>query len=71
MSPHAKMKTHRVNVIDGLLPSGIWERSDMEPDLVTAPEHMAVLHELMQREPLFHKPEFGTTLKDSKLRRTP
>ena len=58
------MKTQRVTVIDGPLPPGIWQRSDMEPNLVTAPEHMAVLHELMQREPLFHRPEFGTTRKD-------
>jgi hypothetical protein len=36
----------------------------MEPQLVTAPEHMAVMRELMQREPLFHRPEFGTTRKD-------
>jgi hypothetical protein len=36
----------------------------MEPHLVTAPEHMAVLHELMRREPLFHRAEFGTTRKD-------
>jgi hypothetical protein len=58
------MKTERVTVIDGPLPSGTWERSDMEPSLVTAPEHMAVLRELMKREPLFHKPEFGTTRRD-------
>ena len=36
----------------------------MEPHLVTAPEHMPVLNELMRREPLFHRPEFGTTRKD-------
>jgi hypothetical protein len=36
----------------------------MEPHLVTAPEHRAVLHELMQREPLFHRPEFGASRKD-------
>lgn len=58
------METHRVNVIDGPLPSGIWQCADMEPHLVTAPEHTAVLHELMQREPLFHRPEFGTTRND-------
>lgn len=33
----------------------------MEPLLVTSPEHMVVRDELMQREPLFHRPEFGTT----------
>jgi hypothetical protein len=58
------MKTQRVTVIDGPLPPGIWQRSDMEPNLVTAPEHMAALRELMRREPLFHRPEFGTTRKD-------
>ena len=36
----------------------------MEPQLATAPEHMAVMRELMQREPLFHRPDFGTTRKD-------
>jgi hypothetical protein len=36
----------------------------MEPRLSTAPEHMAVRDELMQREPLFHRAEFGITRKD-------
>jgi hypothetical protein len=36
----------------------------MEPDLVTAPEHLAVLAELVRREPIFHRPEFGTTRGD-------
>lgn len=36
----------------------------MEPRLVTAPEHLAVRDELMQREPLFHRAAFGTTRKD-------
>ncbi len=36
----------------------------MEPQFVTAPEHIAVLEELMRREPLFHRAEFGTTRKD-------
>jgi hypothetical protein len=58
------MKTQRVKVIDGPLPPGIWERSDTEPQIVTAPEHMAVRDELMQREPLFHRSEFGTTRAD-------
>ena len=58
------MKTERVTVIDGPLPSGTWERTDMEPSLTTAPEHMAVMRELTQREPLFHKPTFGTTRQD-------
>lgn len=58
------MKTQPVTVIDGPLPPGVWERLDMEPQLVTAPEDMAVREELMQREPLFHRRAFGTTRKD-------
>jgi hypothetical protein len=30
----------------------------------TAPELLAVLEDLKQREPLFHRPEFGTTRRD-------
>lgn len=60
----SQMKTQQVKVIDGPLPQGVWERSNMEPHLETAPEHMTVMRELMQREPLFHRPEFGTTRKD-------
>lgn len=58
------MKTQRVTVIDGPLPTGIWERTDMEPQLATSPEQLAVRDELMRYEPLFHRPEFGTTRKD-------
>jgi hypothetical protein len=36
----------------------------MEPELRTAPELLAVLEELKQREPIFHKPEFGGTRHD-------
>lgn len=36
----------------------------MEPQLATAPEHVAVRDELMRREPLFHRAEFGTTRED-------
>ncbi len=36
----------------------------MEPNLVTDPKHLDVLRELMQREPIFHRPEFGTTRRD-------
>jgi hypothetical protein len=32
----------------------------MEPVLVTDPSHADVLAELMAREPIFHRPEFGT-----------
>src|SRR5688500_2088993 len=34
------------------------------PHLVTAPEHEAVLRELMEREPLFHGQVFGATRND-------
>lgn len=54
----------RVVVVDGPLPEGIWERPDMEPQLNTAPELQDVMRELMQREPLFHRPEFGKTRGD-------
>jgi hypothetical protein len=58
------MNTERVTVIDGPLPDGIWERADMEPNLVTAPEHLAVRDELMRREPLFHRAGFGKSRRD-------
>jgi hypothetical protein len=32
----------------------------MEPVLVTDPSHADVLAELIAREPIFHRPEFGT-----------
>lgn len=35
-----------------------------EPDLFTAPELLGVLEELRQREPIFHRPEFGTSRAD-------
>ena len=35
-----------------------------EPVLITAAEHTAALEELQQREPVFHRPEFGTTRAD-------
>ncbi len=37
---------------------------DCPPEFITAPEHLGVLNELMQREPIFHHPEFGTTRQD-------
>jgi hypothetical protein len=58
------MQTHRVKVIDGPLPPEIWQAANREPQLVTAPEHLAVREELMKREPLFHRPEFGTKRSD-------
>ena len=36
----------------------------MEPTLVTAEKDVAVRDELMRREPLFHRAEFGTTRQD-------
>lgn len=34
------------------------------PPLVTKAEHLDVLNELIQQEPIFHHPEFGTTRQD-------
>jgi hypothetical protein len=36
----------------------------MEPTLTTAPHLVAVLEELKQREPIFHRPELGTSRRD-------
>jgi hypothetical protein len=36
----------------------------MEPELSTAPELQGVLDELRQREPIFHRPEWGHTRAD-------
>jgi hypothetical protein len=36
----------------------------MEPTLTTAPELEGILAELSRREPIFHRPEFGTTRAD-------
>jgi hypothetical protein len=33
----------------------------MEPDRVTNPEILDIQEELIQREPIFHRPEYGTT----------
>jgi hypothetical protein len=37
---------------------------EMEPDLTTGPTLLGVLEELKAREPIFHRPEFGTTRDD-------
>lgn len=37
---------------------------DIEPSLVTDPAPMSVLAELKEREPIFHRPELGTTRED-------
>jgi len=36
----------------------------MEPALATAPHLIAVLEELKRREPIFHRPELGTSRRD-------
>ena len=36
----------------------------MEPQLITEPKLLNILEELKKREPIFHKPEFGTTRRD-------
>jgi hypothetical protein len=36
----------------------------MQPTLSTAPHLLAVLEELKRREPIFHRPEWGTTRGD-------
>ena len=36
----------------------------MEPNLITDSKVVDVLRELIQREPIFHRPEFGTTRAD-------
>lgn len=36
----------------------------MEPTLVTSPTMASVLEQLIAREPVFHRPEFGTTRRD-------
>ena len=37
---------------------------DCPPEFVTNAENLNVLNELIQREPIFHHPEFGTTRQD-------
>src|ERR1700733_9564954 len=39
-------------------------RPEIESDLSTDPALHGVLAELMRREPIFHRPEFGTTRAD-------
>jgi hypothetical protein len=36
----------------------------MEPDLITDAKLQSVLAELIRREPIFHRPEFGTSRRD-------
>lgn len=58
------MNSYQVKVIDGPLPQDFASRSEMEPRLDTAPEHGDVMRELMQREPIFHRPELGYSRAD-------
>jgi hypothetical protein len=37
------------------------EHAKMEPRLITDPKLLPILDALMSREPIFHRPEFGTT----------
>ena len=43
----------------------------MERTRITADEDLAVRDELQKREPLFHRPEFGTTRQDFELMMAP
>jgi hypothetical protein len=36
-------------------------RPEIEPTLLTDPSLLAILEGLKRREPIFHRPEFGTT----------
>jgi len=51
------MPVFSVKVIDGQGEGRV--DAEMEPVLVTAPEDRPVLAQLLQREPIFHRPEFG------------
>ena len=37
---------------------------DCPPEFITDVAHLDILNELIQREPIFHHPEFGTTRQD-------
>jgi hypothetical protein len=41
--------------------------SNSEPHLVTDPALAEILSALIRREPIFHRPEFGTTRRDFEL----
>ena len=60
------MNSHRVTVIDGPLPNPMPSPAETEPQFTTPPEHQSVLRELLEREPIFHRPEFGITRQDFK-----
>jgi hypothetical protein len=40
------------------------EYRDCSIEFITAPEHLEILDRLIQYEPIFHHPEFGTTRQD-------
>jgi hypothetical protein len=40
------------------------DRPSSEPELTTAPRLRPILEELQAREPIFHRPELGTTPSD-------
>jgi hypothetical protein len=57
------MKKHAVKVIDGTV--SIEDlKSSPEPNFTTEDRHLEVMAELMQREPLFHREEFGLMRED-------
>ncbi len=57
------MSKNRVTVVDGPIPDGAWHRPNREPMLETATELETVKAELLSREPIFHRPEFGLSRK--------
>ena len=64
------MKRYPVKVIDGPV-SDEDLKSLPGPDFSTKEEHREVMAELMAREPLFHREEFGTTREDCENRTEP
>src|SRR5262245_11112695 len=48
---------HKVTVVDGPTPEFV--ASVHAPDFATEPDTLPALQELLRREPLFHRPEFG------------
>jgi len=61
------VKDELISADSGEPARGAAERSwigELEPTLKTAPELEGILAELSSREPVFHRPEFGTTRAD-------
>ena len=65
------METHLVAVIDGPNPPPLAQSADAEPQLLTEPQHLPVLLELLQLEPIFHRRSCGTTRQDFEKRTAP